>query len=743
VTPICAGLLFASAASVWASSDPPVDDPFLASHRAAVARNQTTIQFEIRFKAGRSVFRPGERIAIELVFTPGRVKYLDGELLNGWQFADVVLDREEGVARPFEILMGGLDWFGVPGGMPGCGLGGSISGAPPPPPVVVPVTLDARFRFDTPGHYRVYVRSRHHNPTDYRAAPLTSNILDLEIAPRDEASDARVLAHAVAVIEDPHSRTGDFRAAVSNLRGLATTDAGLVLTRLFERADLAFSMDVRKGLFAVPDRAAIVAALRRELRRPERNVTGRFVRDLALLEMARRRPEGPPYSHDEYLQLVERYSLERATALSGQPALLSRAIHEELSDSYGGQIRGPLSAALQHYPRQTIAAFRRLSPQMQTARLRESWRRFDHPVFLPLVRAAYRDSIDGDADLYDIALRRLTELAPSEGHAAIRAELRRIRPHATIETLSMLPDRVLPGLDAAWIAMIRAARDDDTVAVSAARRLSRYGVATSQRAARTLLTQGVNTLHCQAVSFLVAYISRTAPRHTDWAIRQVRNGTSSGQVCAPNLFTSLGEEYWSPEIERATGDALFTAVDPVAADAAQALGRHGSSASRAVLEARLAALGGSTSPVTAPFEPSSLEARLLGALTTSPAWTLPQGEYNRRKAACTARRCGAAFDIFDRTVDPQLSVHFFKDHETGRISASALGARLASTAEINRKLRQLPPGTRVYCGTSELGEDSERWLLRERAALCEAIRVDAAAHGVVVTQERKLAGTAQ
>lgn len=703
--------------------------------RAVAADDPAAIQFAIRFKAGRSTFHMGERIELELVFTPGRVKDHEAEALDGWDLAAVVFDRGSDVATPFQVLRGDLDWFGIPAGVPGCAIGGATLGpAPPTPPRILTLSLDARFRFDTPGRYRLHAQSRHHAPTAANTW-LTSNVLDLEIAPRDETHDAAVLARATAVIDDLHSPGPDFRAALRDLRTLATVEAGRVLARLLERPDLRRDMDVRKGIFVVSDRAAMVEALRAELLRPERPVNGEFVRDLALLETARRHPGGPPYPQAEYLALIDRFSMERASALAARPGLLSGALREELTASghWRFQMRGALATALHRFPSATTAAFRALPEEAQANLLLGSWRRFNHPVFLPLVRAAYHASLNGDAELHDIALRRLVELSPVEGRRALRAELRRVRLRASRETLRLLPDRALPGLDPLLLRVIEQSPDEDVVQ-SAAWRLARFGVATSLRPVRRLFVQGVDSLPCEAVSFLVAYIARVAPHQTDRAIRRVLDGKSSGVHCAPGLFLEVGGEHWSPEIERAAIAALRSAPDAVAADAARALGKHGSPDSRAPLEARLAMLGGAHSD-------ASGDRRLLGwslyeALVTSLSWTLTRDEYDRLWAGCHAASCGASFMTYDSHRDPSLSVDLISRADTGDLGGVAIGAFVSSLIDVARKLRQLPVGTRVRCRANHIREDSERWPDAERVALCERVQAAAAAHGVIVVRER-------
>ena len=71
---VCAWLLLAMPAPASASDDGAAADPFLTDHRAAVARNASIVKLTARFTQGRQTYRIGERIEIDLVFTPGLAK---------------------------------------------------------------------------------------------------------------------------------------------------------------------------------------------------------------------------------------------------------------------------------------------------------------------------------------------------------------------------------------------------------------------------------------------------------------------------------------------------------------------------------------------------------------------------------------------------------------------------------------------------------------------------------------------
>ena len=125
------------------------------------------------------------------------------------------------------------------------------------------------------------------------------------------------------------------------------------------------------------------------------------------------------------------------------PGRLEEELRRELADAPSDEdhfVAG-LTRAARDFPRETAAAFQSLTAEAQRSRLVGSWRRFGNPVFLPLVRSLYRFPAESSDQVRDIALRRLYELAPREGHAAMLSELRRDRLRVSMETLTLMPDR--------------------------------------------------------------------------------------------------------------------------------------------------------------------------------------------------------------------------------------------------------------------------------------------------------------
>ncbi len=201
-----AALLLALSAGTAAAQPAPVD-PF-ATHR------ETGDGFSIRFKDGRSVFQMREPIDIEFVFDGFFTIYWDWDTPGSlW-----TLDRHD-VARPDRAIDGRFD---------GLGFAFEYYQARP----VITRRLNDAVRFDVPGKYRVFVRSRRIiRIGDTSREPETSNILSFQILERDPSFEAGVAARAARILESPGSNRGVKNAAISELRILGTARAAELLAR--------------------------------------------------------------------------------------------------------------------------------------------------------------------------------------------------------------------------------------------------------------------------------------------------------------------------------------------------------------------------------------------------------------------------------------------------------------------------------------------------------------------------------
>ena len=325
-------------------------DHFGDAHARGMTAN-TYHGFSIRFQDGRTAFHAREPIAIELVYA-NKAELSSGAVDGPDSFYHVRLHFDRPVANTLEAIDSKFD-DRMSGGVPGC-----VSYAP----AMLLKTINGAYRFDVPGHYRMFAESR-----QVTESFETSNILEFEILPRDSAWEADVTERARRTLNGSPADGTTASQAFRALRALATNEAAAILAPYLDAGDdVLTSEDVLYGLFADPDRAFVVHTLGRELIRPGRTIGRRFVPDLAYLELLRRHPAGPPFSHDEYLAVMRQLTVRRANALNTVRGRLEEAMRRELADaSSEDYFATGLTRAARDFPRQTAAAFQSLTAEAQ------------------------------------------------------------------------------------------------------------------------------------------------------------------------------------------------------------------------------------------------------------------------------------------------------------------------------------------------------------------------------------------
>ena len=344
------------------------------------------------------------------------------------------------------------------------------------------------------------------------------------------------------------------------------------------------------------------------------------------------------------------------------------------------------------------------------------------------------------------ALRRLTELVPSEGRAAVMAELRRPLPRVPTAALLHLPDRTLPALERIWVGQLERATTDEHRA-SAAQRIQRYGSPWSGGRVARFYAQNRRTLSPAATAPILAHLSRVDPAAALPGLREALSFWPDRHV-DETLLEQVANLEWQPVIERVTIEALSGGDPGEVERAARVLSRHGTPRAGEHIQARLrrsqAALRQQKIAQPASKLDGSadwnLEEELAVALAHARGWLLTDDAAAQEAAQCLNPRCS---DVFERNqyADPDVDIRAY-----GPVPGDERHVRFMigqtdydSIGALERKLAQFAPGTRVFWGYRLRGsfEDSlERWTWPERNALFERVRASAARHGVTIQRER-------
>lgn len=640
------------------------DDSFVQQRDAEATKNGST-GFSISFADARRSFRPGETIALVFTFHRYDISGFNYEHCGGLGVADAVLDHSDGTADPQADFANN----GIQG--PGCGLLSGVRGGvirsdgkvEVPRPIQFAVYLNQAVRFDRPGKYRVYVRSRHRflgHQSDELLPPLISNILEFDIVERDQAWEAKTLEDAIGVLNSSSDEAARTNAARS-VSYLGTAEAVDEMARRFGRnpywggpgdPDNRLNSHWRAGLYGGRERAQVVARLERELDRTDRHVSPGFVTDLALLELTRRFVSRP-IERSAYESQVRSYSTRHLAALKAAGGLRKNleqtlALAAEQESSMDADALAP---GFVDFPADVEAAFGILTPIQQRRLLiaRRNWTVLRDPAFVPMHRRLA--STANEPGPQDIALRLLYDLAPLEGRRIALREIAKRDSAVGIAGLSVLPDRQRPGFDNALAGLLERARTAEEYG-RAMDRIERFATGRIVRRVRRAYERFKGARSCTLAPASLAYFFRVAPAYARAEIDDVIREVYEGEQCDTGVLPAIAERRVSPALEETAISHLSHANGWVVADAAAMLQRHGSARAEAPLwqalerwhqrwKDRPVRLG--TDPGGIPWEEGN-ERHLTTALMEGTAWLMNESSARRLNALCVSLDCKGSIE---------------------------------------------------------------------------------------------------
>jgi hypothetical protein len=672
---LCTALLLATTQASWAQ------DAFVLQRDAEAERNKGH-DFSISFVGGQRVFHVGETIPLRFTFTRNDVTPWNYEHCKQLGLAEAVLDHSEGTADPQADLWnnGVIDWSyggydlqcsilsGVVGGVPA----GARKG--PPPPIQFTVYLNQGVRFDRPGHYRFYVRSRHnifervgeartvrqYMEIERRRPRMISNVLEIDILERDQAWEAQVLADALSLVDRPGHDPEQERAA-HTIAYLGSPAAIREMAARFEGTERRvegtwdWSQYFLRGLFGAADRGLVVAELERQLDRDDRYVSPRFVDTLAVLELSRR-STSRPLSDSEYRDAGRAYGQRHYAALKRAGRLQAR-LAEDLPDVE----RRSLAPALADFPADVEAALAGMAPKAQRELLTTSrgWTFFLDPAFVPmLTRLVDLSEPEGPQA---IALRLMFALDPARAREIAMRELRKTGSVVDVGGLELLPDEELPELDEHLATTLEHATGPEEYqrAIDRVQRFATGGIA---RRVKAVYRRMHAERDCATASANLAYFFRVDPAYARSALPQAMR-TVSGDCNGRGVLPAIAARFMSPDVEDATLSLLAHMDGWAAADALRMLQRYGSPRASAPIwrafrrwNARWRDRKEELSSLETHSWDASLEYLFPMALRSSSAWRLDDRDLARMRALCVTENCVLVSDARDPSESPEIGV---------------------------------------------------------------------------------------
>jgi hypothetical protein len=629
--------------------------PLQAPPSAQSSTTPVTASVVVHLPAGKSTYRVGEEIPLELEFRgTGDKDY------NFWTgicgFFGHALSHEMVAVTPSD----GID--DPQTASPCGGIGGSCPGSWHPldgTPLVIQVSLNDAVRFTRPGTYRVIVTSTRLERYSSQPAPvLTSAPVDLTIVPMDEAWAAADVKTASDLVD--HGGLADVTHGAALLRYLGTEAAARALVERFG-AIAKVDWSIGDALIASPHRALIVAQMEARVDAGT-SLDARFLPTMAELRVLLDMPPSPGdcaarSSREKVVQAG--YNARWRAALG--PATVA-TLGAELAQFQGNpspDLRQEIAADLEQHPTEAAEAFVALQPSTQQILLDPTfgWAYVNRPWILPALRQTYlawhASPMQNDfPGVGDFALRRLYELAPDEARPLILAEIRTGEHGIRYDALAILPDQSLPDLDAPLQARYASPTTDprNVDRGTTAWLMARYGSPALLPFVTEVVSQRAPI--CVVESGLMAYFLKYNP---DAAMERLDPTLDRRNMCRDPL-PLLAARHWDDRVETVVLAQLMDADVGRASGAAGLLGSYGSGAVKQPLLDRLekwsAAWQGRAAELVAlsstSTSPARIENSVTNALFQNERFALTKTDATHILALCVTDGCRTNVDALTR-----------------------------------------------------------------------------------------------
>ena len=455
--------------------------------------------------------------------------------------------------------------------------------------------LTKRFRFDTPGQYRVRLSvtvGLDDETTKPGAAfdpAITPHVVTftpefvLQIVPASPEWEAETIRTGYDAYSGPSPTVTDppspallrYQQSTRALCNLGTPDAARALAKLLSQNHAELRYELPGCLEHAVDAAPAIEEMRRLLVDADVAVSTDFFSTLVVLlgqdesKKGQLRTAMPEFVNGERDRLF--------AALSGKrgDAQVQSLLTVLANPSYGKAGNTPYDAAFQQtFPPPVIAAvvanFDRLPEQSQQWVLDQAWDLVRSPQMLPVVRGR-AEAGDGQS------LLRWLELDPAPATAFIRQEV--VRPVPRFSSFYLrLPDPSLPGQEKQIARNFIALTNEPDLAHESTL-LHRYASRSILPTVLPFIDAQLPNWSCGVKEPVLAYLMKVSPEDAEPRVKQAVNGVGHGRWCPDTIFTELGFLEPSPVLER-LAMAEIDANGPLARDAADYLRRYGSAAAK-------------------------------------------------------------------------------------------------------------------------------------------------------------------
>ena len=325
---------------------------------SASGQTAPPVRLELLLPQGKTTFRSGEPILLELSFTATEPGYsLNTTTTDPASPVDtLVLSPTEGVFPWLDDQARGNRYSPDYAG---------ITSLEVNKPETVHLPLNSVYRFDSPGHYTVHVVTRRVGagdlPNRQPLAALASNEVSFDIQAMSDADDAARAASLETQIRQATDRSHaqELAEELDWLTGDASTQVKLSLF-LHPKTFYPFAVNVNRGLWLARNRAMVVAALERALSDPAQPLSAGFSVLSTAVELKARlqvpydsAPPGKPLPTEqiegEYLRRIAATLPERAGESLVNAALTLFTRLAQRKDTAGPEFSAAREALVTHF----------------------------------------------------------------------------------------------------------------------------------------------------------------------------------------------------------------------------------------------------------------------------------------------------------------------------------------------------------------------------------------------------------
>lgn len=709
----------------------------------ATADGPADLSLRISLNNGQTIFREGEIIALTAEYSSTQEKKYSLST-RGYDRSGRLAGTEEFCLNPASGKDPLVDYFNGTG----AGFGGGLSSDLDPGTRPFSVNLELNewlslpvgsYRLSIEGHRVVIPSENGPYAPGATPVPIRSNEVEFQVVKAEPSWQAEQLAAAEHALDSSDPSGEEAKHAARVLRFLGSEASTREIARRFWSSnDQPFGWDLKFGLYSSPFRSVAIAAMKSALKDPQHPVTQDFVQNLATLELQSdskmRLPVYDEQNQEAWNKAREAYDAAMESHISGYMSETAAMLQSKtgkaraVSVSELLQSDSTLSAAATSQLRQLLlASWDSLPERKRNELIQYRWDEVGGPEFLPILRAivAGEPNRNRDMDRFDrgAALRHIYELAPDVGRELILREVTAPKGDIDVGVLGVLPEHELTQLDQTLIANLQnGARSDLSFQL-----VARYASAHVLPMVREVYEPRRGEWACIPQGEILRYFLRVSP---DYGIRELRDALGQRQKtgCYKFLFSSLGESVLLPQIESIAIKALNDASIEVAIDAAESLGKYGSSKAEAPLWNRMEKLHekemkprdqARRETTNAQNEDLLRETRLEQVLTQAivngHAWFVTADSVERLKQASSSQMQpeldGMLAEI--RRGDYSLTLNWWPD---GMLSYTVGWYSGKGMAGLKEKLAQFPAGTQLATGTtirernqhqSEFGEVAE------------------------------------